>query len=408
MIPLASYQGIPVQVMKFREDAGISVVQWGLLAQIIPNPTLKPVAVKALGQPHAQYAELRKQVQRLFTGAKGKNLEDYAHYLAQGILGKLGPAWSAPPLCLWSSVPLTFVDPDNGIATIKYGSYFIVVMDGETQFAARCEIAEDPAKYGFNTDKHGRVIDLDAAGKVINLDEQLLAVEIYWGMDEAEARQIFHDRNWKGVVVDKNLALGMDLRDLGTILARRASNIQVDVEGSAENFGNFVNSTKRQLGKTDKEWLTLSAARSMAILTMYGKPGFELTSETVETPPPGTNDAEVKAEVPALMSVIFREFTNEFAARSAITAPAIQAGIGALLHHATPWTRETKMSRQQVVGLLAEVNWSRGEHWGGVGAKITQKGNLSFAGGVKDQGYAVYEALLNEFSPNGQQIRGRR
>jgi len=177
--------------------------------------------------------------------------------------------------------------------------------------------------------------------------------------------------------------------------------------GTSEPFGDYVNSNKRQLGQTDKQWITLSAARSMAILTMYGKPGFDLTSKPVESVPPETTYDEAMAEVPALMAMVVREFTGEFAARSAITAPAVLAGIGALLHHATSWTREPKLSREQVIELLAQVHWDRGEQWNGVGAHTTPKGGLSFAGGVKDQGHAVYEALLNEYSDTGRQIRGR-
>jgi hypothetical protein len=134
---------------------------------------------------------------------------------------------------------------------------------------------------------------------------------------------------------------------------------------------------------------------------------FEQTSNKLEEVPAVTNFDEAMSEISALMSMVFKEFTAEFAARSAITAPAVLAGIGALLHHAAPWRREPKLTREQVIELLAQVHWDRGEQWNGVGAKLTPKGTLSFAGGVKDQGYAVYDALLNEYSTSGSQIRGR-
>src|ERR1039457_5833842 len=102
---LISSQGMTIQVMRFRDNAGVGVIPWGLVTQIIPDPRIEETAalLKALGQPYRQHTELRKNVQRLFTGAKGKNVKEYAQYIADGMLGKLGKAWSTPPLCLWSS-----------------------------------------------------------------------------------------------------------------------------------------------------------------------------------------------------------------------------------------------------------------------------------------------------------------
>ena len=73
--------------------------------------------------------------------------------------------------------------------------------------------------------------------------------EIYWGIDVTAAQQIFRDRNLLGVALSKNLALGMDSRDLGTIVAGAAAGL---VEATAEDgapFASLVERRKRQLGK---------------------------------------------------------------------------------------------------------------------------------------------------------------
>jgi len=89
-----------------------------------------------------EHAELRNSVQRLLRGtAKGRNVGPYAAYIAAGILGDLGNAWSTPPLCLCSSRPLVFTDEAAGRASLSLG-YAIVAIDAGARMTARPEMAD--------------------------------------------------------------------------------------------------------------------------------------------------------------------------------------------------------------------------------------------------------------------------
>jgi hypothetical protein len=397
-------QGIPIQVMKFRPNAALGVTSWGVLTSILPDPQVEETQAMMRYQQRAmrEHAELRNSVQRLLKGtAKGRNVGPYAAYIAAGLRGDLGNAWSTPPLCLWSSRPLKFTDEANGLASLPLG-YTIVAIDAETQVASIHQIMNHPEDYDLG--------DVDLA-------ETPVAFELYWDIEESDARQIFHDRNLRGVAVPKPLALAMDQRDLGTILTNRAvaiAEVEIKVDGQLKNmaFKPYVNSRKRQLAKNDQEWITLSAMRAMSITTLLGKSGIEHTSGVLEDSdlPAGVTRDDALNEVPTLMAVIIREFGAQFAARSAITAPAVLGGIGALAHRATSWsTEKPQLTREQVIDVLAVVHWDReAKYWEGVAAKPTARSDgLSFAGGVKDSSYRVYEALANADSDLGRRIRGR-
>src|SRR5262245_42072863 len=79
--------------------------------------------------------QIRMEVQRLFQGAKARNVEPYAQYIKKVHDGHDG---MAPPIILFSEKPLP-VDDDpsrQGQIQIPYGAQ-LVAIDGETQLAAR-------------------------------------------------------------------------------------------------------------------------------------------------------------------------------------------------------------------------------------------------------------------------------
>jgi len=396
MVTLSFSEGIPIRLMPFRPYAAVGVMSWGTLLTLVPDPAREENAAQLRNDRKLrEHAELRSAVQRLLKGtAKGKNVVPYAGYLAAGLRGDLEKAWSAPPICLWSSRSL---EPTaDGMATIPLGVP-IVAIDGETQLAAMHTIINDPVLFG---------LDETTIGKMP------VAFEIYWDIDTSDARQIFHDRNLFGVAVAKTLALSMDQRDFGTIIAQHVLAITaVTVDGHSASLANFVNTRKRQLGQADPEWLTLSALRSLAVTALFGKAGIEATSGTVESTdlPAGVDRQTALNEVSSLLSNLMRTFTPELASRSAITAPAVLAGIGAAAHRVTSWSKEEpRLSADQLHTLLRQVHWEREEkYWEGVAAKRTPAGGLSFAGGAKDSGHRVCDAILNPDSELGKRIRGR-
>ncbi|SCL57684.1 DNA-sulfur modification-associated [Micromonospora citrea] len=249
-----------------------------------------------------------------------------------------------------------------------------------------------------------------------DLDEAVIgrtpvAFEIYWDITTSDARQIFHDRNLFGVSVAKTLALSMDQRDFGTTIAQRVLSItEVSVDGKTESFSHFVNARKRQLGQNDSEWMTLSALRSLCVTVLLGKPGIEATSGTIEKSDlSGLDPQAALNEVSTTVSNLVRAFSNDLATRSALTAPAVLAGVGAAAHRTTSWTREEpRLTSEQLHSLLRQVRWEREEkYWEGVAAKRTASGGLSFAGGAKDSGHRVCDAIINPDSDLGKRIRGR-
>lgn len=391
--------GLPARVTPFRRNAAIGVGNWENMLSLLPNPVaVEQDAIKFSRRTSHSYADLRAEVQRTLTGtAKGRNVPAYADYLAAGHRGDLEDAWSSPPLCLWSPRPL-IVD-ESGETHLPIGGGLIAI-DAETQLAAMHEVSDNQDVYGIQDG---------------DLSKMLVAYEIYWGISLEDARQIFHDRNLKGVAVDKNLSLSMDQRDAGTIIARSILKIDLTAEPSSSPrpFKDYVNMSSRQIGKKSPHWVTLSAVRSLAVTALLGKSGIEATSGTVSTDrlPTGLSVQEAANEISQVVARVLNGHILAFAQRSAITSPAVLAGLGAVLHHSLPWAKdgETRLTLEELDSLLADVQWDReGKYWVGVAAKYTPKGSLSFAGGVKDSGNAVYNALLSPNTDAGRKIRGKK
>jgi hypothetical protein len=393
-VAFAVSEGVPIRLMPFRSYAAVGVMTWGTLLTLVPDPAREEnAAALRSDRKLREHAELRSEVQRLLKGtAKGKNVKPYAAYIAAGLRGELDKAWSSPPICLWSSRTL---EPVDGVASLPLGVP-IVAIDGETQVAAMHVIMNDPAAFD---------LDEETIGKTP------VAFEIYWDITTSDARQIFHDRNLFGVSVAKTLALSMDQRDFGTTIAQRVLSItEVSTGGKTESFSHFVNSRKRQLGQNDPEWMTLSALRSLCVTVLLGKPGIEATSGTVEKSDLHDLDSQTALnEVSTTVSNMVRAFSDDLAARSALTAPAVLAGVGAAAHRTTSWTREQpRLTNEQLHSLLRQVRWEREDkYWEGVAAKRTASGGLSFAGGAKDSGHRVCDAIINPDSELGKRIRGR-
>ncbi|MYW05317.1 DNA sulfur modification protein DndB [Streptomyces sp. SID3343] len=389
--------GLPVNVKKLREKVAIGVLDWENLLAIVNDPEVveKSTSSKVdLGLE--EYAALRAEVQRLIgnkSSAKAKNVGPYADYIAAGLRGEFGDAWSTPPLTLWC--PRTLILNEQGDTMLPLRDQIIAV-DAETQLTAMHRIRKNRRIYGLE--------DTDFA-------EVLVAFEIYWGIGTEDARQIFHDRNLKGVAVDKSLALSMDQRDLATVITRTlVDNTIVSTDDGDAPLARFVNSSKRQLSVNATEWVTLSAVRSMVVTTMLGKSGIGATSGTVDLDnlPDGLSEQEVTQEVVGALSAIVRTLTDAFETRSAITAPAVLAGLGAAAHRTMPWAEDLLPPHLDFLGLLSEIHWEReAKYWDGVAAKVSAAKGLSFAGGAKDSGYRVCEALLNPQSEAGRKIRGR-
>ncbi|WP_404868236.1 hypothetical protein ACI1MP_08585 [Kitasatospora griseola] len=405
-MPSGTPEGIPLTVVPFREDAVIGTMSLATLVRLVPSPRQEedPRALKAASGHGRRHAELRATVQRTLKSQKGKNIPAYAEYIAAGILGKHGSAWSTPPITLWHVDEIAAMSdelvPGSGLRTLTVApDAMVIAIDGETQTTAWHDIYQDPESFGLSYAELGRRVRIP--------------FELYLGISPADARQIFYDRNVKGVDVAKNLAMSMDQRDLATRLAYAVGErMEVESEGRRMPFGRLVNAGKRQLTTTDEEVVTLSALRALIVTTVFGSKGVQYSATNVREGdlPSVTDSDEVEAVVVRLVSRLIGERFPDFARRSAITAPAVMAGLGIVLHRATPWCDPGEaMGYETVERLLGDVRWEREPaYWDGICASVGSTGRLNFSGGVKDSAGRVAGALLAPHSEAGRKIRGLR
>ncbi|MEU2280370.1 DNA sulfur modification protein DndB [Streptomyces sp. NPDC013178] len=403
-MPTGVIEGTQLTVMPFRDDAVVGSMSVPTLVQLVPSPRAEedPRKLKAASGLVRRHAELRATVQRtLKSSQKGRNVGPYAEYIAAGLKGELGAAWSTPPITLWHAGPLAAISDElvqgSGLRTLTVApGTMVVAIDGETQTTAWHDLYDDPETYGLTYPELARV---------------RVPFELYVDLAPADARQIFYDRNVQGVAVAKNLAMSTDQRDFGTRLAHVvADSVKVDVDGQRVPFGQRVNSSKRQVSAGDREVVTLSALRALVITTIYGRGGLARSAESVHEDelPAGTRAEEVEAVVVPLLARLISERFPEFADRSALTAPAVLAGVGIAAHHAMPWSEAaSRIGVEELDRLLNGIRWQReAAYWDGVAAKTGSSGRLNFSGGVKDSGGRVADAILYPATETGRRIRG--
>ncbi|MFH9684852.1 DNA sulfur modification protein DndB [Streptomyces sp. NPDC017413] len=404
-MPTAVIEGTQLTVMPFRADAVIGTMSVPTLVQLVPSPRREEdvKTLKAASGAVRRHAELRSLVQRaLKSTQKGKNVGSYAEYIADGVKGELGAGWSTPPITFWHAGPLAALSDElvagTGLRTLTITpGTSIVAIDGETQTTAWHELYDDPERFGLT---------------YAELAAVRIPFELYVDLSVADARQIFYDRNVQGVVVAKNLAMSMDQRDFATRLAHRVADaVKVEIDDRTVSFAKLVNASKRQVGKTDPEVITLSALRALVITSIYGRGGLSRSAETVHEDelPAGSDAQQVEACVLPLLAGLISGHSAHFLARSALTAPAVLAGLGIAVHHTTPWAEPSNaLGADQLNRLLSDIRWERdARYWDGVAAKAGASGRLNFSGGVKDSGGRVADAILYPATETGRRIRGR-
>src|SRR5262249_55439237 len=164
--------------------------------------------------------EVREEVQRLFEGAKKKNVGPYSEYIVGLHAGEDG---HTPVITLYSEELLKVEERDDGTGFIQVPwDLKLVAIDGETQLAARHE----------------------AASVKPDTKQEFVPIYICHGHDQLWARQCFHDLNTLGVRPNAALSIGMDARDPITRVTR-------EVERRVPFFTNRVNKTRRQLRAND-------------------------------------------------------------------------------------------------------------------------------------------------------------
>lgn len=395
--------GEPLLVLQLSPTRLLASMPWGKLRQIVPDPRLSENArvLKALSPEVQRQAEVRAAVQRAIkTTKKAENAKDYARYLASVMRGERGEHWATPPFALWTEEQLTTVKARSpfGVDHLVYLPYSMtgVLVDAETQHLAHFLLLDDPAAYGVTAQQvNGRTV----------------GVEIYHNIELSSARQIFHDRNLLGVIPNKNVALAADSLNKATRIANsllRKMTVVDPESGETVPLGELIAVRQRQLKKTDSAWMTLSTLRSFVVTAIFGKPGFERTSGSINELPQNCDQEQAERSIAEVLALLFDEFAFHFADRTrhVIAAPAVFAALGAVAHRSMPWAAAPHRSLDELKELLKDVQWARDpKYWDGICGKRTSNGTFSLAGGVKDSGSRTATALEDPTSERYRWIR---
>lgn len=368
--------GHMVAGVKIDDSRFMGRVQAAQLFQIAPDPRDAENRRRMDASKELQVlAEVRAEVQRLFAGAKARNVPDYARYIVA--VSRHGQNGLTPPIVLYSQEVLRNQVDNRGMGFIQIPwQQRLVAIDGETQLAARYEAAN---------------IDPETA-------KDFVPVYICHGRDRDWARQCFHDLNVLGIQPNAALTIAMDARDPLTQVTR-------DLETAVPFFKGRVNKVRRQLGKNDGEVVTITALRGACITFAEGIGGIKYGTRPV---PIADNRIPVIKECVTewMLKVVDAIGPSLEDPQSLAAAPAVLAAIGAVGHELQNLpdraARQPKM--QSLIQRLMPVDWQRGKHWEGIAGKFTPKGIFS-VGGSKETAYAVYSALNDPNSVGYRRIR---
>lgn len=316
---------------------------------------------------------VRLEVQRLFQGAKERNVDSYAQYIV-GL--ENGAPGITPQVVLFTTRDLEYDDSKSPSAIhLPWGVDFVAI-DGETQLAARF-LASSINKATEN---------------------QMVDVRICYNRSLEWAKQAFHDLNILSVRPNAATAIAMDMRDPLTSITRHVAQVPF--------FKNRVANT-RQLKKNENSICTLSVLRTAVVCFSEGLSGLQYGNKSVHIDAQRLPTLKIAAE--EYFDALTKHIGAAMEQRDATVAasPAVMAALGALGHTVanfdSPSQRQTEL--QRVLATLDHVDWKRGTQWDGVAGKVRPDGVFSTAGGAKDSGHTCYAALADSTSPHFQKIR---
>ncbi len=346
------------------------------LLKIADDPRASEDARKRAGNEHLEdLHRIRREVQRLFEGAKAKNVTAYTAYIIALHEGQDG---MTPPIILYSKERLTTAEGNDGagLAQIPWDAT-LVAIDGETQLAAR----------------------FDGADLKPETRNDFVPVVICHGRSIEWARQVFHDLNLLAVRPNAAVGIGMDRRDVMTSVAR-------SVEEQLPFFKGRVNKVRRQLRRSDREIVTITALRGACVTFAEGISGVRYGAKPVSIP--RQRHAELTSGAAEWFGAVAKAIGTaiEDRDRTIASSPAVLAAIGAVGHVLLEITDVTGRARElaQRIDDLNAVNWDRGAHWDGIAGKLNPKGSFS-VGGSKETAYAIYTALTDPKSVGYRRVR---
>jgi DNA sulfur modification protein DndB len=347
-----------------------------------PNPLkMERVSKGKADEPDIKDVSMaRIDVQRMFDGAKKRNVPIYADYIRKTVRGQIDGV--TPVIELWTQSLL----PDGNSPfekIIPWGTQFISI-DGESQLAARyLASADEPL-----------------------LRNVMVSVRVHHGRTVEWAQQAFHDFNALAVKPNTAVAITMDQRNPLTLLART-------IEDRVPQLHGHVHHTARQLGTNDPQLVTIATLRTAVVTFVAGAAGiqtsFRLSDDDRTIPPLSTQRAVDWFR--AVFDRLGAHFKSDQRKLYVTPGPAAMAAIGVYGHRLLE-TPSLEMTDEQIaaqingmVNELAAVDWSRGPHWVGIAGSITPKGAFSTAGGVKEHTYGIVKALTDQNSAEYYLVR---
>ena len=210
-------EGYVVAGVSLNEHAFIGRMRAAQLLKIADDPRTSEDPRKRVGNERLEdLHRIRLEVQRLFEGAKAKNVMPYTAYIVALHEGQDG---MAPPIILYSKEKLPAVGGNDGAEFVQIPwDAQLVAIDGETQLAAR----------------------FDSANLKPETKNDFVAVVICHDRPIEWARQVFYDLNLLSVRPNAAVGIGMDQRDVLTRVAR-------SLEENLPFFKGRVNKVRRQL-----------------------------------------------------------------------------------------------------------------------------------------------------------------
>jgi len=191
----------------------------------------------------------------------------------------------------------------------------------------------------------------------------------------------------------------MDARDPLTYVAR-------NVEQSVPFFKERVNTVRRQLRRSDRHVVTITALRGACVTLAEGIGGVKYGARPVHV------DSGKIAHVSNVAAEWFGAVANAIGAaiedrdRTLASSPAVLAAIGAMGHELVQIAdaKARAVRREELLDRLRLVKWDKGKAWEGIAGKFSPSGRFS-VGGSKETAYAVYAALTDRSSEGYNRIR---
>ncbi len=378
-------EGQPFAGSAVDDNQFIGSMPTAMLFALVPDPRrAEGVASGKLDDPLIEEISMeRVDVQRLFEGAKKRNVGPYADYMVRVATGQ--QIGVTPPIVLWTNRNLDVVDhPLGGKALILPHDLQMVAIDGETQTAARYEALRTLPK----------------------IRGQRVPVIIHHGRDMEWARQAFHDLNALAVKPNTAVAISMDTRDPLTQVARY-------VEDRVPFFKGQINHQRRQLGSRDSDVLTLSALRTACVTFALGIGGVQQSFRVNAANQLGHSLDDVKSQAALWFGAVTQAVGTELLPgrrqQSVLSGPAAMAAVGAYGHDLLDRPAdEVPAEIKTRANHLASIDWTRGPRWDGIAGKMQSNGKFSTVGGAKENAYAIYRALTDVRSDEYDKIHERR